>query len=189
LSAVDPAGLTDVARKVAAQLEQTPGRHRHFRRLPPPGVDWEIKVDRSVAARYGIGPSSVGTVVQLVTTGLKLTDYRPAGADDAVDIRLRLPEDRRTLSTLDDLRIETSAGFGPDLEFRHPRAGRKRWNADRIDGVRTITVSAGISRRHPGRSVASGHRRRTGEGRSRMPPASAGSWRVKMRSRKPRVPS
>jgi Cu/Ag efflux pump CusA len=92
-----------------------------------------------VAARYGIGPSSVGTVVQLVTTGLKLTDYRPAGADDAVDIRLRLPEDRRTLSTLDDLRIETSAGFGPDLEFRHPRAGRKRWNADRIDGVRTIT--------------------------------------------------
>jgi multidrug efflux pump len=37
--------------------------------LPPPGVDWEIKVDRSVAARYGIGPSSVGTVVQLGDIG------------------------------------------------------------------------------------------------------------------------
>ncbi|MBU4528333.1 MAG: efflux RND transporter permease subunit [Hoeflea sp.] len=145
LSAIDPAGLPEVARRVAAQLETTPGVIDISDGLPPPGIDWEIKVDRSVAARYGIGPSAVGTVVQLVTTGLKLTDYRPAGADDAVDIRLRLPEDRRTLSTLDDLRIETNQGSVPISNFVTREPAASVGTLTRIDGVRTITVQAGIS--------------------------------------------
>jgi len=145
LSAIDPAGLPEVARRVAAQLETTPGVIDISDGLPPPGVDWEIKVDRSVAARYGIGPSAVGTVVQLVTTGLKLTDYRPAGVDDAVDIRLRLPEERRTLSTLDDLRIETSQGSVPISNFVTREPAPSVGTLTRIDGVRTITVQAGIS--------------------------------------------
>jgi multidrug efflux pump len=29
--------------------------------LPPPGVDWELQVDRAAASRYGIAPSTVGT--------------------------------------------------------------------------------------------------------------------------------
>lgn len=145
LSAIDPAGLPEVARRVAAQLEETPGVIDISDGLPPPGVDWEIKVDRSVAARYGIGPSAVGTVVQLVTTGLKLTDYRPAGVDDAVDIRLRLPEDRRTLSTLDDLRVETSQGSVPISNFVTREPAASVGTLTRIDGVRTITVQAGIS--------------------------------------------
>jgi len=145
LSAIDPAGLPEVARRVAAQLETTPGVIDISDGLPPPGVDWEIKVDRSVAARYGIGPSAVGTVVQLVTTGLKLTDYRPAGVDDAVDIRLRLPEERRTLSTLDDLRIETSQGSVPISNFVTREPAPSVGTLTRIDGVRAITVQAGIS--------------------------------------------
>jgi multidrug efflux pump len=103
LSAVDPTGLDDTARRVAARLADIPGAIDISDGLPPPGVDWALKVDRGKAAQYGISPSRVGTVVQLVTTGLKLSDYRPAGAEDAVDIRLRLPEDRRTLATLDHL--------------------------------------------------------------------------------------
>src|SRR5690606_25842840 len=105
ISAADPTGLEDKARQVAARIGQVPGVIDIADGLPPPGVDWALTVDRTKAAQYGISPIAVGTVVQLVTTGLKLTDYRPAGADDAVDIRLRLPEDRRTLSTLDQLRI------------------------------------------------------------------------------------
>jgi hypothetical protein len=90
--------------------------------LPPPGVDWEIKVDRSVAARYGIGPSSVGTVVQLVTTGLKLTDYRPAGVDDAVDIGCGCRKSGARCQRSMISGSKPAQGFGPDLEFRHPRA-------------------------------------------------------------------
>ena len=144
LSAVDPSGLNAAAREVAAALKGVPDVIDVADGLPPPGIDWAIKVDRSKAARYGLGPAAVGTVVQLVTTGLKLSEYRPAGADDAVDIRLRLPSDRRTLSTLDTLRIETPQGAVPIANFvaREPTPSTGVLN--RIDGVRTVTVEAGI---------------------------------------------
>ena len=145
LSATDPAGLEDRAREVAAKIAQVPGVIDVTDGLPPPGVDWALSVDRTKAAQYGISPNSVGTVVQLVTAGLKLTDYRPAGADDAVDIRLRLPEDRRTLSTLDQLRVETAQGAVPISNFVTRNPEQRTGTLSRIDGVRTIVVEANIA--------------------------------------------
>ena len=144
LSADDPSTLNDVAKKVAGEIGQVDGVIDVANGLPAPGIDWELRVDRSKAAQYGIGPSSVGTVVQLVTTGLKLTDYRPAGADDAVDIRLRLPEDRRTLATLDELRVETAQGSVPISNFVERVAAKKVGTLTRLDTKRTITVQANI---------------------------------------------
>jgi multidrug efflux pump len=112
--------------------------------LPAPGVDWELEVDRARAAQYGVSTAEVGRVVQLVTNGLKLADFRPAGADDAVDIRLRLPEDRRTFATLDSLRIETPAGSVPIANFVSRNPTQTTGTLTRIDGARTVTVEAGI---------------------------------------------
>jgi multidrug efflux pump len=145
LSATDPSGLGDVARKVAAQIDRIDGVIDISDGLPPPGVDWALTVDRTKAAQYGISPASVGTVVQLVTTGLKLTDYRPAGADDAVDIRLRVPEDRRTLATLDQLRVETAQGAVPISNFVIRKAEPKVGNLNRIDAQRTVVVQANVA--------------------------------------------
>lgn len=144
LSAADPAGLNDTAKLVAGKLAAIDGVIDVADGLPPPGVDWELRVDRNKASQYGIGPGSVGTVVQLVTTGLKLTDYRPAGSDDAVDIRLRLPEDRRTLSTLDQLRIETALGSVPISNFVSREPAARTGVLTRLDSERTITVQANI---------------------------------------------
>ncbi len=144
-SATNPDGLTDAAREVAAMLHKTKDVIDISDGLPAPGIDWELKVDRTKAARYGIGPGSVGTVVQLVTNGLKLTDYRPAGSDDAVDIRLRLPEDRRTLSTLDQMRIETPQGSVPISNFVIREPAQRTGVLNRIDAMRTVTVEAGIA--------------------------------------------
>ena len=144
LSAADPAHLPEVARRVADELRKVPEVIDITDGLPPPGVDWELKVERSTAARYGVGPASVGTVVQLVTTGLKLTDYRPAGVDDAVDIRLRLPEDRRTLAELDHLRIQTNQGAVPISNFVTREAAPSTGTLTRIDGARTVVVAAGL---------------------------------------------
>ncbi len=145
LSATDPTGLNDYAKKVAAAVAKVPGVIDMTDGLPPPGVDWALVVDRGKAAQYGVSPTSVGTVVQLVTTGLKLTDYRPAGADDAVDIRLRLPEDRRTLTSLDDLRIQTAEGSVPISNFVTRSPEQTVGILNRIDGKRTITVQANVA--------------------------------------------
>ena len=145
LSADDPGGLNDAARQVAATLAGIADVIDISDGLPPPGVDWELRIDRAEAARYGIGPNAVGTMVQLVTDGVKLTDYRPAGTDDAVDIRLRLPEDQRTLAMLDQLRIETDQGAVPVSNFVARAAMRSTGTLTRIDGARTVTVEAGIT--------------------------------------------
>jgi multidrug efflux pump len=145
LSAVDPKGLNEKAAEVAAAVKRVPGVIDVSDGLPPPGIDWALEVDRSKAALYGISPASVGTVVQLVTTGLKLTDYRPAGVDDAVDIRLRLPEDRRTLATLDQLRIETAQGSVPISNFVSRKPERTTGILNRIDGKRTITIQGNVA--------------------------------------------
>jgi multidrug efflux pump len=145
LSAADPSGLNDAARAVAARIGKVSGVIDISDGLPPPGVDWALDVDRAKAAQYGISPTSVGTVVQLVTNGLKLSEYRPAGADDAVDIRLRLPEDRRTLSTLDELRVQTSQGSVPISNFVKRVAQPTVGVLNRIDGARTVVVQANVA--------------------------------------------
>ena len=58
---------------------------------PLPGIDWKIEVDKAEAAKYGAGVGTVGSAVQLVTNGLKATEYRPVDSDKAVDILRALP--------------------------------------------------------------------------------------------------
>ncbi len=144
LHAADPAGIEDAARKVVTLLKADNEILDISDGLPIPGIDWELKVNRTEAAKYGIGPGSVGTVVQLVTSGLKLSEYRPAGSDDSVDIRLRLPEDRRTLGTLDQLRVETAQGSVPISNFVTREPAHSVGTLNRIDGERTITVQANV---------------------------------------------
>ena len=144
LSADDPTNLNAVAQQVAEKLATVPDVIDISNGLPPPGVDWELEVDRAAASRYGIAPSTVGAMVQLVTSGLKLSDYRPAGADDAVDIVLRLPPDQRTISALDQLRIQTAEGSVPISNFVTRTAAPTTGTLTRLDGARTVTVQAGI---------------------------------------------
>ena len=144
LSAKDPTNLTDVARVVADKLAEVPNVIDIDNGLPLPGVDWELQIDRAEASRYGASPGAVGAVVQLTTSGLKLSDFRPAGSDDAVDIVLRLPEDQRTISALDQLRIETAKGPVPISNFVTRIAVPTSGTLTRINGERTITIQAGI---------------------------------------------
>ena len=144
LSADDPTGLNDAARMVADELAKNPEVIDIDSGLPLPGVDWELIVDRGAAARYGVAPGTIGAMVQLVTSGLKLSDYRPAGADDAVDIVLRLPSEMRTIVALDQLRIETAAGSVPISNFVTRVAAPTTGTLTRINAQRTVTIQAGI---------------------------------------------
>ena len=77
---------------------------------PLPGIEWQIEVDRAEAARFGADITLVGNMIQLVTNGIKVGEYRPDDADDEIDIRVRYPYDSRSLEQIDELRIPTSNG-------------------------------------------------------------------------------
>jgi multidrug efflux pump len=145
LSADDPAGLNDLAADLAGKIAAVPEVIDVSNGLPLPGIDWQLRVNRAEAARYGASPGAVGAVVQMVTSGLKLSDYRPAGSDDAVDIVLRLPPDQRNIAALDQLRIETPDGPVPISNFVTREPAATIGTLTRIDGARSITIQAGIA--------------------------------------------
>ena len=82
-----------------------------------PGLEWQLEVDRAQAALFGADVSSVGLVVQLVTAGIKIGEYRPDRADDAVDIRVRYLEEYRGIGSIDALKVTTQYGMVPISNF------------------------------------------------------------------------
>ena len=145
LSADDPTGLNEAARDLAEKVAGVAHVIDVSNGLPLPGIDWELRVNRAEAARYGASPGAVGAVVQMVTSGLRLSEYRPAGSDDAVDIVLRLPPEQRNIAALDQLRIETADGPVPISNFVTRQPAPTVGTLTRIDGARTITIQAGIA--------------------------------------------
>lgn len=145
LGALDPEVLPGVAKKVAAILS----RHHEIQDLddglPLPGIDWKINVDQAEAAKYGANPVTVGTAVQLVTNGVKATEYRPSSSDKAVDILVRFPEDRRSLDQIDDLRVQTQSGSVPIGNFISREAAPRVGYINRVAGNRVMTVSANVA--------------------------------------------
>ena len=136
LSAVDPAALPDAARKVTEML----AKRADIRDLDDgqqlPGIDWKIAVDKAEAAKYGAGVGTVGTAVQLVTNGVKVTEYRPAESDKSVDIIVRFPQDRRNLDEIDALRVQMPSGNVPVGNFV------ERTPAPRVGHINRVAAAA-----------------------------------------------
>ncbi len=112
---------------------------------PLPGIEWQIKVDRAEAARFGADVSLVGAMVQLVTNGIKIGEYRPDDSDDEIDIRVRYPEDSRSLAQIDELRIPTDQGQVPISTFIQREPAQKVGTIRRTDMRRTLVIDADVA--------------------------------------------
>ncbi|MFT7685942.1 MAG: multidrug efflux pump [Candidatus Azotimanducaceae bacterium] len=109
---------------------------------PVPGIEWEIIVDRKQAAMLGADVASVGAAIQLVTNGVLVGKFRPDDVDDEVDIRIRYPEEYRTVTRLDELRISTANGQAPLSSFVKRTAKPKVSTIFRQNGQRMMYVRA-----------------------------------------------
>src|SRR5207248_4742201 len=145
LSALDPDLLPAAAKKAAAILAARPDVRDVDDGLPLPGIDWRIEVNKSEAAKYQANGNTVGTGVQLVTNGAKITEYRPSDNDKAVDMLVRFPPDRRSHEQIDELRIQTPAGHVPIGNFITRVPAQRVGNINRINGSRIITVSSNVA--------------------------------------------
>ena len=110
-----------------------------------PGIDWRLQVDRAQAARFGADVTTVGNTIQLVTNGIMLGDYRPDDADDEVDIRVRFPDNERSLTQLDRLRVNSATGVVPVENFLTRTAAPRVGNLERTDGERVLNISADVA--------------------------------------------
>jgi len=111
---------------------------------PLPGIDWELSVDRSQAAKFGADIGLVGNFVQMATTGLKLGEYRPDDTDDEVEIRARFPTKDRTIDQLKNIRINSQLGTVPISNFVERKAIPRIGKVKRTDGLRILSVKADV---------------------------------------------
>ncbi|HZJ81775.1 MAG TPA: efflux RND transporter permease subunit [Guyparkeria sp.] len=112
---------------------------------PLPGVEIRLEVDHREAARFGADVTLLGQAVQALTRGLELGDYRPADADEEVEIRARFPLGERNLEQLINLRVPTQMGLVPVRNFVEFVPAPKIGVINRVDGRRTFTVEADVA--------------------------------------------
>jgi multidrug efflux pump len=137
--------LLEAAAVARARFEAQPGLVDIEDTRPLPGIDWQIDVDVERAGRYGADVASVGAIVQLVTRGLTLDTMRVESSDEEIDIRVRLPERDRLLSTLDTMRIRTDRGLVPISAFISRSPAPALAQIDRFEGERYFDVKADVA--------------------------------------------
>lgn len=112
---------------------------------PLPSIEWRLNVDREKAALYGADTALLGDAIKLVTTGIKLTDYRPDDANTELDIVLRFPQSARNLERINLLRVPTSRGQIPVSNFITFVPAQKTGTINRTDGRRVMTIKADVA--------------------------------------------
>ena len=137
--------LTKAAEIARARFDTTPGLTQIEDTRPLPGIDWQIDVDVEKAGRYGADVQTVGAMVQLVTRGLLLDTMRVDSSDEEIDIRVRLPEGDRVLSTLDTLKVRTVDGLVPLANFITRTPVPKLAEINRVDQTRHFDVKADVA--------------------------------------------
>ncbi|SBW00940.1 AcrB [uncultured Alphaproteobacteria bacterium] len=144
LASRDPARLPPAVEAVRRGMAELGGFIDVEDNRPLPGIQWEVAVDRAQAAKFGVDVTAVGDMVQLVTQGLKLSDYRPDDADDEVDIVVRYPVGDRTVAQLGRLRVETAGGAIPIAGFVEVAPKPRTGTLNRVDAKRVMTVRADV---------------------------------------------
>lgn len=136
--------LLDTARDIAQWLEGAEDYINIEDGLPVPGIEWQFSINRAEAARYGADAAAVGNALRLITKGMKLTDYRPDGSLEEIDIVARFPEHYRRIDEFDRIHIETINGSVPISNFITRQAQPLTGTLYRSDRTRVITIKADI---------------------------------------------
>ncbi len=113
--------------------------------LPLPGYEWTLTVDREKAGQFGADIASAGTLVQLATTGAKVGSYRPDNSKDEIDIRVRLPENERSIAAVKDIKLTTPSGLVPMSNFMESKVVPLVNVLYRFDGVPSVFVKGNVA--------------------------------------------
>ena len=136
--------LPDAVEKVRAYVETLDGVIDIEDSRPIPGIEWKIDVDRSQALKFGIDTAAIGETIRLVTRGFEIGEYRPDDTDEELDMMIRYPEERRSLSMLDQLRVVSDGTAVPVSNFVTRTAQQKTGTITRVDGKRVMSVQANV---------------------------------------------
>ncbi len=139
-----PELLVPAVSKLRQGMEEIGGFINVEDERPIPEIEWEYEVNREKAGQNNISMIDIGNVIKMVSRGVKIDEYRPDDADDEIDIMVRFPEENRTLSQIDRLRVFTPDGLVPISNFITRVPKQNVGTIRRVDGQRVINVKADL---------------------------------------------
>jgi len=108
--------------------------------LQIPGVEWELNIDRIKADQHGIDIELIGNSIQMLTHGLKVTDFMPEDSDEEVDIIVKYDKEFRTLDELDNIIIDGKNGPVSLSLFVKRKPKNKTGNITRYNSSRSKNI-------------------------------------------------
>ena len=105
-----------------------------FSSQPYPSVEWSVEVDKQKAAQLGVNVGDVGALVQMLTSGFKVGEFRPDDSKDEVEIRVRFPSKDRTITGINNLNVTTKNGLIPVSSFINLTPKENRATINRRNG-------------------------------------------------------
>lgn len=139
-----PDRLIEATAMVRAQFDSMTGLQNIEDDRHIPGIEWQIAVDRAQAAKFGADIALIGSYVQLVTRGLKISDFRPNDSDEEIDIVVRYPRPSRRLDQFLAIRMMTDKGLVPLRNFVSWSPQPKVGTIKRSDARQVMAVKADV---------------------------------------------
>ena len=109
-----------------------------------PAIEWELKIDRVRAAKFGADVALIGNYVQLLTNGMKVTTFNPIDSEEEIDVVVRYPRQHRKLDQFDKIKIKTSSGMVPIENFVNWAPQAKVGTIKRVNTQRTRTIKSDV---------------------------------------------
>ena len=102
--------------------------------LPYSLIEWKVEVNKQKAAQLGVSIRDIGALVQMLTNGFKVGEYRPDDSKDEIEIRARFDTKNRSLSGIENLKVNSINGLIPISTFVELVPVENRQSVVRRDG-------------------------------------------------------
>jgi multidrug efflux pump len=134
-----------MAAKIVTTMQNIGGFKDVETSMDSPAIEWQLAVDRALAARHLLDIGTIGDAVQLVTNGLVVSKYRPDDVDDEVDVILRFPPHARSISTLEQLKVTNINGETvPISNFVEKKSQLRVGKIRKVDRNRVVSIMANV---------------------------------------------
>lgn len=109
-------------------------------------IEWELSINKQLAARHGITVAEVGSYVQMLTEGFFVTKYRPDDVNEELDVKVLFPQKKRTLEEMMNLKIVKDGKLIPISNFAELKPKLAKDEIKRVARRNTITLLADVSK-------------------------------------------
>lgn len=136
ISALDPEILDRAFLNLKTYMHQNTKLIAIEDNLPLPGIEWLIKVDRTIAQRLDADVVSIGNTIKMLTNGVIIGNYRPDDVKDEIDVIIRFPRSYRNFDQLKMLKIPTKTGTIPLSSVARLKPQQEQGEIDKVDGYK-----------------------------------------------------